>query len=91
MRAIKLGAVNLFGVAIPGFLLLFFSLSGLVAPTTALALGLFRTSDLPGEVWEKNKFLVVVVIVILSYVAGYILRLSTPDRRDAADRAFLVL
>jgi hypothetical protein len=82
LRAIKVGAVNLFGVAIPGFLLMFFSLIGVVAPALAICFGYLHIGDFPIGLWESNKSLAIAVVVIFSYVAGYILRLSTPDEVD---------
>ncbi len=81
LRALKLGAVNLFGVAIPGFMLLFFSVLGAIAPAIVLCMGLFHTT-LPFEILENYKLPTTVVVVIFSYVGGYILRLSTPDELD---------
>ena len=81
LRALKLGAVNLFGVAIPGFMLLFFSVLGAIAPAIVLCMGLFHTT-LPFEILENYKLPTTVVVVIFSYVGGYILRFVLPDELD---------
>jgi hypothetical protein len=82
LRAIKLGAVNLFGVAIPGFLLLSFSIAGVAAPAIVFAIGIFHISSFPAELLGENKLEAIVVVVVFSYVAGFILRLSSPDGLD---------
>jgi|GEM_PF-3787836 len=83
LRALRVGAVNLFGVAIPGFLLLFFALFGFLVP---LCLTPFVMLDAPLEFaanfYESNKIILIAVFVLFAYVTGYVLRLTSPDELD---------
>src|SRR5687768_9774353 len=83
LRAIRVGAVNLFGIAIPGFLILFVSFGGFVIPLLMLA-WIGGGAELPVlvTVYNSNEALVWMLVVVFSYVAGYILRLSSPDDLD---------
>lgn len=85
LRAFSLGVINVFGVAVPGFLVLFFPAVGLFAPSLALAI------HASGADWQgagallaryNPPLLAGTVLVVLSYVAGYILRLTSPDKLD---------
>lgn len=83
LRALSLGAVHLFGIAVPGFLLILLASIGLFVP--ALAIALHLSSPNWGVVisfYERNQVLIAAIILLLSYIAGYILRLSSPDELD---------
>jgi hypothetical protein len=83
LRSLSLGAVHLFGVAVPGFLLIFLAVTGLLIPALAIALHISHADwRVVLSVCERNRVLVISVALLLSYVAGYILRLSTPDKLD---------
>jgi len=83
LRTAGLTAVNIFGVAVPGFLLVFIFGVGFVLPGSALTL------DLSGVTWPtavdavgEHIWPIGIIVVVMSYIAGYILRLSTPDDLD---------
>ena len=85
LRAFSLGVINVFGVAVPGFLVLFFPVVGLFAPSMALAIQASgsdwqHVADLAAR-FNINLF-IATVLLVLSYVAGYILRLTSPDKLD---------
>ena len=83
LRALRLGAINLFGIAVPGFLLIFFTLVGFLLPVMTIALHVSNTNwEFLISLYEDNAFIVIATGVLFSYVAGYILRLSTPDDLD---------
>ncbi len=82
-RTLRLGVMNLFGIAIPGFLILFFSFFGFFVPAVIIALDLSHSDwNTIIPFFEKNTVVTAIVIILFSYVAGYILRLSTPDDLD---------
>ena len=83
LRAFRLGAINLFGGALSGFLLIFIAIAGLLVPFLAIAL------KLSGINWEAvtsfvfaYRWSLIGITLILSYIAGYILRLTSPDELD---------
>ncbi len=83
IRALRLGAINLFGIAIPGFLMVFFTFAGFLIPIITIVLHISK-SDWSNilSLYEKNNFIVAIIVVLFSYVTGYILRLATPDDLD---------
>lgn len=83
LRGFGIGIVNLLGVAIPGALLLGLAVFGLAAPSLVLALDL--TGAPVRETWpEAIAWVALAGFVGLSYVAGYILRLKSPNELDRA-------
>lgn len=90
-RFFRLGVVNLLGVTVPGFLVLFFVGFGLVFPVAAL---LDDVSVLPGEgpspellsssaaAYRENRGMATSLALVFSYLIGYLLRLSSPDVLD---------
>lgn len=82
LRAFRLGVVNLFGVAIPGFLLIFLFVLGFVMPTMAIVLHMSGISLNAINPFSYNPTFIAAIMIIFSYVAGYILRLMTPDKLD---------
>ncbi|HAR37678.1 MAG TPA: hypothetical protein DCS09_03365 [Porphyromonadaceae bacterium] len=83
LRALRLGAVNLFGVAIPGFLLLFISGVGFLLPMLSIVLSAYNHSLCIDIKWyDSNKWLIVSVIILMSYISGFILRLTSPHELD---------
>src|SRR5262245_40341739 len=83
LQAFRIGVVNLFGITVPGFLLLFFSFFGLLVPMINMALHISH-SNWGGflDFYQKNTFVIIAITLIISYVAGLILRLSSPDELD---------
>jgi len=93
LRALRLGAVNIFGVAIPGFLLLFISGIGFLLPMLLLMSSIqgeyslatnfqWYDSNKYFQWYDSNKWLIVSVIILISYIAGFILRLTSPHELD---------
>lgn len=83
LQAFRIGVVNLFGITVPGFLLLFFTAFGLVIPVLNIALHISKTNwDGFLDFYQKNEFVIFAITLIVSYVAGFILRLSSPDELD---------
>lgn len=83
LRSLRLGAVSLFGVAVPGFVLIFLAAIGLLVPCLAIALHVSNVSwNAVAGVVHADRWLVVGAALILSYVVGYILRLTSPDDLD---------
>jgi hypothetical protein len=83
LRALQLGTINLFGIAVPGFLLLFSSVTGFLLPFMALALNLNNIQLHVDLNWyNSSKWILVGILILISYVAGFILRLTSPDALD---------
>jgi hypothetical protein len=83
LRALRLGTINLFGITVPGFLLLFASVTELFLPFVALALnlnGVHLRVDL--EWYNAGKWILAGIFILIAYVAGFILRLTSPDELD---------
>jgi len=84
LRAFRLGTVNLFGIAIPGFLLLFFATIGLLIPAQIFILNYNEVSNwhFSIEWYNSTKWFMIGTFVLISYVVGFILRLTSPDKLD---------
>jgi hypothetical protein len=83
LKSLRLGTLNFFGIGVPGFLLLFFGFVGFMVPVGLCLLDYVNSpvSQLI-EIYNKNRIELIVIVIILSYVCGYILRLTTPDELD---------
>jgi hypothetical protein len=85
LRTIRLGGLSIFGVALPGLLLLGFASFGLLLPVIAI-----MSQISPDASWMKfaegttgGKLIVLVMGVgIVGYTLGYVLRLFSPDKLD---------
>lgn len=83
IRSLKIGTVNFFGVAIPGFMLLFFSFIGFFVPVITLALCISNISwNYFESLYGEAKLVLLTIIIIFAYIFGYILRLTSPDELD---------
>ena len=87
----RLGIVNLVGVTLPGLLTLFFLGVGFIWPLLIFVFDLNQwfAGVERAAAWEaidsfysSNKGLITSLIIILAYIIGYIIRLSTPDELD---------
>ncbi|MBN2226829.1 MAG: hypothetical protein JW763_05650 [candidate division Zixibacteria bacterium] len=81
-RALRLGVINLFGIAVPGFILILISFLGVLFPLSAITSHISKMEFHNFAIIQDNPGCVIITIIILSYVAGYILRLSSPDELD---------
>lgn len=90
-RFFRLGVIGLVGITVPGILMLLLASLGLLIPMSVLILHvchlLLGLDD--GAIWqsvatvyEGNRALIITLVVVGAYVAGYTLRLSTPDDLD---------
>lgn len=83
LQLFRIGVINLFGITVPGFLMLMFLLLGLFIPGINIAT---EFSDLKWQIifkiYSENTFIIIFLFIILSYILGYILRLSSPDDLD---------
>ena len=83
LRTLRLGGLSVFGVMLPGLLLLGCSVIGLFVPITALL-----CSVSGGGAWvllalaERHATALAVVALLIGYVLGYVLRLYSPDDLD---------
>ncbi|HEX2768108.1 MAG TPA: hypothetical protein VHN12_02385 [Geobacteraceae bacterium] len=82
LRTFRLGAINLFGVTIPGFILLLISGIGFLLPTLFLVFAHYNRLSTIEDAWYEYKWIIFVVIILLAYVSGYILRLTSPNKLD---------
>lgn len=90
-RFFRLGVVNLLGVTVPGFLVLFLLGVGFVLPLAAV---FDDTAMVPAgheparlvssmhDLYLENRGIAISLVLIFSYLIGYLLRLSSPDVLD---------
>jgi hypothetical protein len=90
-RFFRLGIVNLVGVTLPGLLTLFFLGVGFIWPLLIFVFDLnqwfagvdraaaWKTMD---SLYSSNRGIITSLMIILAYIIGYIIRLSTPDELD---------
>lgn len=90
-RFFRVGIVNLVGVTLPGLLTLFFLGAGFIWPLLIFVFDLnqwFAGVDRAavwktiGSLYSSNKGIITSLIIILAYIIGYIIRLSTADELD---------
>jgi len=90
LRFVRLGLINILGVTVPGILLLLFIGAGFLFP---LSLCVIPVSQLAGSdqslkwqelanFWTANKLVIFLLGLVLAYITGYIIRLTTPDDLD---------
>ena len=91
LRFLRVGVINVLGVMVPGILLIFLLMVGFVFPVIIAALPLGQVTvgsdatvswERVGAVWSANKALLLFLAAVMGYVAGYVVRLSTPDSLD---------
>lgn len=91
LRFLRLGVINVLGITVPGVLLILFLTAGFFFPLTICVLPLCQ--EILGSdkcvTWEhavlfstSGKTLLLFLSLVLAYIAGYIIRLSTPDDLD---------
>jgi len=92
LRNFGIGVINLLGVAVPGALLIGLATFGFLIPLAAISLNL---SGNPLSIaWPKEPpwaevivsfvHISIAMFAVLSYVTGYILRLTSPNELDKA-------
>ncbi len=89
IKSIRVGAVDFFGIMMPGILLLTMCTIGFFIPLILIIMNL-TGSSIAGIDWQeilsRNVSLILTILVfavlVSSYVIGYILRLSSPDELD---------
>lgn len=96
LRSLRLGVINFFGITIPGILLITFIFFGLILPTLTFAFNYIYILNINNynsvdsltkfrkllSYLAKFDFYIVLYIIILAYVIGYIIRLSSIDELD---------
>ena len=82
-KSIRVGTVDFFGIVVPGFVAIFILVIGFILPMTSVIESTVsgRTIDW-GELSSGSSTLDIAIVVVGSYVLGYILRLSSPDDLD---------
>lgn len=92
-RSFRLSVVSLFGIIIPGFLILLLVIFGFATPVMMVAFDVLgnlfseqRVFEAAGnnllKIYQSNKFITWLFLIIVAYVVGYIIRLSSPDHLD---------
>jgi hypothetical protein len=82
IKSIRVGAVDFFGIIIPGILLIAMCALGFFMPLLLIIMDILGVAINWQEALSKNTTLIFSTLVIFSYVLGYILRLSSPDELD---------
>jgi hypothetical protein len=81
-KSIKLGTVDFFGIMIPGIIVIGMCIVGFFVPIAAIVIDLSQ-AQVGSIIMDTNGALLIgFLLVIFSYVLGYILRLSSPDVLD---------
>ncbi len=91
LRILSLGIVNIIGIIVPGFLFVTLSIVCIVIPLFSVCIHL---NNILPDIWpcfewysiigvcELDKKLIVILVLIVSYVLGYVLRLGDIDHLD---------
>lgn len=98
-RFLRVGLINIIGVTVPGMLLLCLFALGVLLPISAAFIRLCQVLSgseetacvsILSDLWGANRMIFLALFLVFSYIAGYILRLLTPDGLDERS-ALLVL
>lgn len=81
-KTIRVGTVDFFGIMIPGMIVIAMCVIGFFVPLASIIVDISRAETTPIEVDTNGLLLALFLLVIFSYVFGYILRLSSPDQLD---------
>ncbi len=91
VRSFRLGIIDLLGITVPGMLILLILSLSLAVPFLAVVSVIGESSDAisVASIWESMssfyeaaKVLLWLGLILISYIVGYIIRLSTPDYLD---------
>ena len=82
VKSIRVGTVSFFGIVVPGVCLITMLSVGTILPLVVLYVGITGYSIPLKNVYDSFTLLVLAILVIFSYIFGYILRLSSPDLLD---------
>ena len=81
-KTIRVGTVDLFGIVIPGMIVIAMCVIGFFVPLASIVVDISHAETTPIEMDTNELLLALFLLVIFSYVVGYILRLSSPDQLD---------
>lgn len=81
-KSIRVGTVDFFGIMIPGLLVIAMCVIGFFAPLISIIADLSGARMTPVILDTNAALLGLVLLVVFSYLIGYILRLSSPDTLD---------
>src|SRR5215212_1308947 len=91
MKSVQVGTVDFFGILVPGLLASITSLVGFCVPVFLFVWNISGASlpitTSPPVLWGFGLFL----LLVFSYVLGYILRLSSPDELDKISARNVIL
>jgi len=81
-KSIRVGTVDFFGIMIPGIIVIAMCIIGFFVPIASIIMDLSH-AQMASFAMDGNVVLLIgFLLVIFSYVLGYILRLSSPDILD---------
>ena len=98
-RYVRLGMIDVFGITIPGVLLIVFALGGFLVPVTCLIIPVTQafadcqegsSANYLLTTWEANKTFILLLGIVLAYMLGYILRLVSPNRLDKVSASHVI-
>lgn len=81
-KSVRVGTVDFFGIMIPGVLIIAMCMIGFTVPLVAVIMDISKTEMAAIVVDTNGVLLAIFLLIIFSYVLGYILRLSSPDQLD---------
>jgi len=91
IKSIRVGSVDFFGILIPGLLVIVVCGFGFFIPIFLLILDLTGATNVPWTVTDSTLIVFILfVLIVLSYVLGYILRLSSPDELDKISAKYVI-
>jgi len=91
IKSIRMGTVDFFGILIPGLLTIVICATGFFIPIVLLILDLTETNNARWAVADSVLIaFILFVLIVLSYVLGYILRLSSPDELDKISAKYVI-
>jgi len=82
VKSIRVGTVSFFGIVVPGVCLITMLSVGTILPLIVLYVGVTGFSFPLKDIYDSFTLLILAILVIFSYIFGYILRLSSPDLLD---------
>ena len=81
-KSVRVGTVDFFGIMIPGLLIIAMCVIGFFAPLVSIIVDLSGAQMTPVILDTNAALLALALLVVFSYLIGYILRLSSPDTLD---------
>jgi hypothetical protein len=91
VKSMRVGTVDFFGILLPGLLAVVVCAIGFFIPVLILILDFTGTVNAHWIVSDPTLIaFILFVLIVLSYILGYILRLSSPDELDRISAKYVI-